>query len=195
MIVAYNQDDSGSGRWDGPLNPDGREMTGRLDMAPYPLITVTQGESTGQTVMVVANGKFGVDDRLAAFDGEVIRLRGNLAERNGQKLFQLIDGAGDVTTVDTVSPNPPQVVYCRQLYHSSQMQMLERASGAQISPEQPLTTQLVLGSESLHSPAGMGIPLPPPSDGAKPDPLKSQYCPSAQSASELQGPGGGVASQ
>ncbi len=87
------QDDPG----DGALRFDyGRQtVKGVVELVPYPLIHVTEGNAriqAGETFMMSAGGKSGVGDRAAPFEGQVVQVSGVMLERGDLWMLQLRGG-------------------------------------------------------------------------------------------------------
>ena len=92
-LAGTAQDDPGPGavRFD-----YGRQtVTGVIELTPYPLVHVTEGNDRikpGDTFMMTAGGKSGVDSRAAPLEGQLARVSGVVLERGDLNMLQLRGG-------------------------------------------------------------------------------------------------------
>ncbi|MBL4628963.1 MAG: hypothetical protein JKY00_13205 [Roseicyclus sp.] len=82
-LVAATQDDPGNGGRMGPV-----QAVGVLQTQPYPVLHVLQSEqlAVGTTVLLMGQGKNGVQGRADPLDGQIVRVNGvrlNRGELNG----------------------------------------------------------------------------------------------------------------
>ncbi len=98
-VTASHQDDPGTGRWeaDTPV-----ELTGIVDMIPYPAIHLPDGDGDGipETALLVSTGKIGAQERAIPFRGKPAVVQAFLVEREGRLLYELVDGADAIRAYD-----------------------------------------------------------------------------------------------
>lgn len=107
-MVSSSQTDPGAGQWH---NGEVRTFDGLISAAPYPLIRVPTArlDPPMETLLLVETGKHGAN-RAAAFDGQTVRVRGWLIERDGRRMVELEpeDGAIErLNDVDGAQLAPP----------------------------------------------------------------------------------------
>jgi len=85
---------------------DTTSIEGTLLVNPYPTVFV-DGDGSARAVLVVSTRKFGAAERLAPFDGAMVRLRGTTLRRGDLSMFELADGSEAV--VRTGEGRPPPV--------------------------------------------------------------------------------------
>lgn len=87
------QDDPGEGTF--RFDYGRQTVKGVVELVPYPLIHVTEGNDNiqpGETFFMSAGGKAGVGDRAAPFDGKVVQVSGVMLERGDLYMLQLRGG-------------------------------------------------------------------------------------------------------
>lgn len=83
-LFAFTGPGWGSGTWD--LSEE-RTWTGEVSLDPYPYLLTSEGP-----IPVVEMGKFGAE-RLSAFGGRTVQLRGYAIERAAGRMIELLPGA------------------------------------------------------------------------------------------------------
>lgn len=78
-----------------------REYTGIIRATPYPALLVQTNNSLTQ-YLLVAQGKHRAE--VAAFDGQTVKLRGALIQRDGTQMLELVPDSLMATTATVVSP-------------------------------------------------------------------------------------------
>lgn len=78
-----------------------REYTGIIRATPYPALLVQTSNSLTQ-YLLVAQGKHRAD--VAAFDGQTVKLRGALIQRDGTQMLELVPGSLTATTAAVFPP-------------------------------------------------------------------------------------------
>lgn len=79
---------SGDGAWE---QADVRSFDGVATAKPYPMLRSLGPGGQMQTYLLGSQGKCGVQARLAALEGQAVRLRGSPVHRGGQALLALAD--------------------------------------------------------------------------------------------------------
>ena len=82
-------------------------VTGVIELTPYPLLRVTQGNDLiqpGKTLMLMAGGKSGVDDRAAPLAGRLATASGVILQRGTIDMLQLRGGAGGLSAAEGTAP-------------------------------------------------------------------------------------------
>jgi hypothetical protein len=87
-----------------------REFEGTIEARPYPMLWVERPEKVGDQskpsrYLLVAPGKHGADDLIAAFDGKRVRLNGQLIYRKGGVMVEVAPGT--ITALATDPGNTP----------------------------------------------------------------------------------------
>lgn len=97
-VVAWGQRSPGDGRWEGHETT----LVGVVYADPYAMIRVPGDGPTNspRTVLLVGEGKVGVNDRVAALDGRAVRVQGTLLERAGWRMLEVADAPGALTPAD-----------------------------------------------------------------------------------------------
>ena len=106
FLMGATQDDPGPGAF--RFDYGRQTVTGVIERVPYPLVHVTEGNDRikpGDTFMMTAGGKAGVDNRAAPLEGKLAQVSGVVLERGDLFMLQLrggrnglraADGAGEV---------------------------------------------------------------------------------------------------
>ncbi len=106
FAMGATQDDPGPGAF--RFDYGRQTVTGVVELTPYPLLHVTEGNDRikpGDTFLMTAGGKAGVDGRAAPLAGQLATVSGVVLERGDLYMLQLrgggnglraADGAGDV---------------------------------------------------------------------------------------------------
>lgn len=94
-VIAGAQRNPGTGAW----HADVRDFTGTLTLDPFPMLLMDGG-----AYFLVAEGKHGVRDRVRAFDGAGVRIRGTLIERDGRRLIEVASTKDAIESAPEVGP-------------------------------------------------------------------------------------------
>ncbi|WP_346909858.1 hypothetical protein [uncultured Roseibium sp.] len=90
FVVALDTDSPGSGSFAGPP-PEG-ELTGTIDLLPYPVLRVAASAGKpARAVMLAGTGKFGVSDRAEKLEGQSVVVGGFLARRGDLEMLLVGD--------------------------------------------------------------------------------------------------------
>lgn len=93
FLMGAAQDDPGPGAF--RFDYGRQTVTGVVALTPYPLIHVTQGNDRikpGDTFMMTAGGKSGVDSRAIPLDGQLAQVSGVILERGELYMLQVRGG-------------------------------------------------------------------------------------------------------
>jgi hypothetical protein len=85
-------------------------VTGVIELTPYPLLRVTQGNDLiqpGKTLMLTGQGKFGVDARAMGLEGQLATVSGIILQRGTIDMMQLRGGTQGLMAVEGT---PPEMV-------------------------------------------------------------------------------------
>ncbi len=107
-LMGTAQDDPGPGAF--RFDYGRQTVTGVVEMTPYPLIHVTVGNDRikpGDTFMMTAAGKSGVDDRAAPLNGRLAEVSGVILERGDLYMMQLRGGANGLKAAEGDAPAIP----------------------------------------------------------------------------------------
>lgn len=96
--LAASQRDPGLGAWD---VDHATVLEGLVQTEPCPLIRVAGQQGQVMTILLVSQGKLGAAERLAPFNGQLVRVRGHTLERGRVRMFELDDDAKAVEAVST----------------------------------------------------------------------------------------------
>src|SRR5271165_4151897 len=85
-----------------------RSFEGVIVTRPFPTLLVARPGQTGQEdkysrYLLVAPGKHGADDLVAAFDGKPVRLQGQLIYREGGTMVEVVPGS--IALLETAPPD------------------------------------------------------------------------------------------
>lgn len=83
-------------------------VTGVIELTPYPLLRVTEGNDLiqpGKTLMLTGAGKSGVDDRAVALDGQLATISGVVLQRGTIDMMQLRGGAQGLSAAEGAVPD------------------------------------------------------------------------------------------
>jgi len=95
LVIGGTQDDPGEGAFRFDYGP--QTVSGVLEMLPYPLLHVTEGNKrvkAGETLMLTAQGKAGVSARASRLEGKQVTASGVVLERGTLNMLQLRGGIG-----------------------------------------------------------------------------------------------------
>lgn len=94
-LVALEQRSPGGGVW---RTAELGIYEGVVEVSPYALLRTKGPDGAPGTLILVSEGKFGATARLTPFDGQAVRIRGTLLERDGRRMVEIS------SAVDGVSP-------------------------------------------------------------------------------------------
>jgi len=92
------------------LMPPRATLKGVVDITPYPLIRITEGDErvpAGRTLMMTAAGKSGVDDRAMGAHGQLAEISGVVLARGTIDMIQLRGGQAGFKFIDGDAPALP----------------------------------------------------------------------------------------
>ncbi len=82
-------------------------VTGVIELTPYPLLRVTQGNDLikpGKTLMLTGQGKFGVDARAMGLEGQLAEVSGIILQRGTIDMMQLAGGRRGLKMIEGDAP-------------------------------------------------------------------------------------------
>ncbi len=83
-------------------------VTGVIELTPYPLLRVTQGNdliAAGKTLMLAGAGKTGVDARVMGMEGQLATVTGIVLQRGTIDMLQLLGGNRGLVAADGEAPD------------------------------------------------------------------------------------------
>lgn len=83
-------------------------VTGVIELTPYPLLRVTEGNDLiqpGKTLMLTGAGKSGVDDRAISLEGQLATISGIVLQRGTIDMMQLRGGAQGLSAAEGTAPD------------------------------------------------------------------------------------------
>lgn len=101
LLMGATQDDPGPGAF--RFDYGRQTVTGVVELTPYPVLHVTQGNDRiqpGASFLMTAGGKSGVDSRAAPLDGQLARVSGVVLERGDLFMLQLRGGRGGLRAAE-----------------------------------------------------------------------------------------------
>lgn len=109
LIIGTTQGNPGNGDFQWGWGP--QEITGRLEIRPYPMLHVMTGTKNipaGRTLLLSGVGKKGVQARVAKLDGRLVRLKGFALKRGDIDALQVGDATGNIAALEgAAAPVPP----------------------------------------------------------------------------------------
>ncbi|MEP4196234.1 MAG: hypothetical protein ABJL99_11445 [Aliishimia sp.] len=105
LALGVAQDDPGPGAF--RFDYGRQTVTGVIELTPYPLIRVTQGNDRiepGDTLMLSAGGKNGVESRAKPLEGKLAKVSGVVLERGDLFMLQLRGGRQGLSAVEGEAP-------------------------------------------------------------------------------------------
>lgn len=105
FLMGAAQDDPGPGAF--RFDYGCQTVTGVVELTPYPLIHVTQGNDRikpGDTFMMTAGGKSGVDNRAKPLAGQLAQVSGVILERGDLYMLQLRGGRNGLQPAEGEAP-------------------------------------------------------------------------------------------
>ncbi len=104
-LMGAAQDDPGPGAF--RFDYGRQTVTGVVELTPYPLIHVTQGNDRikpGDTFMMTAGGKSGVDSRAIPLEGQLAQVSGVILERGDLYMLQVRGGQNGLQAAEGEAP-------------------------------------------------------------------------------------------
>ena len=101
LIVGTAQGNPGNG--DFQWGWGAQQVTGRLDVRPYPVLHVSIGSKhipAGRSLLLTGGGKRGVQERVEKLDGRLVRLTGIALKRGDIDALQVGDDAADFEVLE-----------------------------------------------------------------------------------------------
>lgn len=105
LTMGVAQDDPGPGAF--RFDYGRQTVTGVIELTPYPLIRVTQGNDRikpGTTLMLAGQGKSGVDARAIPLDGQLAQVSGVVLQRGTLNMLQLRGGRNGLSAAEGDAP-------------------------------------------------------------------------------------------
>ena len=102
FLLGVTQDDPGRAGYVG-----NQTLTGILEVHPYPLLRVTEGNANieaGRSLMLTGGGKSGIMSRAAPLSGELVRVSGVLLKRGDLDMLQVRGGSRGISAAEGDSP-------------------------------------------------------------------------------------------
>ncbi|MEM9796684.1 MAG: hypothetical protein AAF919_09355 [Pseudomonadota bacterium] len=87
-----------------------QEVTGVVELTPYPILRVTDGNEllpAGRTLMMTAAGKSGVDMRAMGLEGRLAQISGIPLQRGTIDMIQLRGGRNGIAEIEGEAPSLP----------------------------------------------------------------------------------------
>lgn len=104
-LMGATQDDPGPGAF--RFDYGRQTVTGIVELTPYPVLHVTQGNDrikAGDSFLMTAGGKSGVDDRAKPLEGQLAQVSGVVLERGDLYMLQLRGGRNGLRAADGTAP-------------------------------------------------------------------------------------------
>lgn len=108
-LIGATQDDPGNGAF--RFDYGRQTVTGVVEMKPYPLLYVTQGNDrikTGHTLMLSGPGKRGVMERVGKLEGGLAEVFGIILQRGELDMLQVAGNANALASVEGSVPAVPK---------------------------------------------------------------------------------------
>lgn len=105
-LLGTAQDDPGPGAF--RFDYGRQTVTGVVEMTPYPVIHVTQGNDRikpGDSFLMTEGGKSGVDSRAAPLAGQLVEVSGVVLERGDMFMLQLRGGRNGIKAAEGDAPD------------------------------------------------------------------------------------------
>ena len=105
FLLGVTQDDPGRAGYVG-----GQTLTGVLELDPYPLLRVTEGNDavpSGRTLMLTGGGKSGIMSRAIPLSEQLVRVSGVLLKRGELDMLQLRGGSRGISSAEGIAPTLP----------------------------------------------------------------------------------------
>ena len=107
-LMGAAQDDPGPGAF--RFDYGRQTVTGVVEMVPYPILHVTEGNDRiqpGDSFMMTAGGKSGVDSRAMPLNGQLAQVSGVVLERGDLYMLQLRGGRNGLRAAEGDAPDVP----------------------------------------------------------------------------------------
>ncbi|MEM7056475.1 MAG: hypothetical protein AAF557_02700 [Pseudomonadota bacterium] len=104
-LIGITQDDPGQGAF--RFDYGRQTVTGVLELNPYPLVRVTEGNDRipiGHTLMLAAGGKRGLMNRARNLDGKLVTVSGIVLQRGDLDMLQVRGGKQGLGPADGATP-------------------------------------------------------------------------------------------
>ncbi|MEP0503940.1 MAG: hypothetical protein ABJD13_05570 [Paracoccaceae bacterium] len=101
FLLGATQDDPGPGAF--RFDYGRQTVTGIVEMTPYPVIHVTEGNDrikAGESFLMTAGGKSGVDSRAKPLEGKLARVSGVVLERGDLYMLQIRGGKNGIKAAE-----------------------------------------------------------------------------------------------
>lgn len=105
LTMGLAQDDPGPGAF--RFDYGRQTVTGVIELTPYPLVRVTQGNDRikpGTTLMLVGQGKSNVSQRAIPLEGQLAKVSGVVLQRGALNMLQLRGGQNGLSAVEGDAP-------------------------------------------------------------------------------------------
>ncbi|WP_261385630.1 hypothetical protein [Tateyamaria omphalii] len=105
LLMGAAQDDPGPGAF--RFDYGRQTVTGVVELTPYPVIHVTEGNDRikpGDSFLMTAGGKSGVDSRAEPLDGQLAQVSGVVLERGDLYMLQLRGGRNGLQAAEGDAP-------------------------------------------------------------------------------------------
>lgn len=105
LTMGVAQDDPGPGAF--RFDYGRQTVTGVIELTPYPLVRVTQGNdriNPGTTLMLSGQGKSSVDQRAIPLEGQLAKVSGVILQRGSLNMLQLRGGQNGLSAVEGPAP-------------------------------------------------------------------------------------------
>lgn len=110
LALGTAQDDPGQGAF--RFDYGRQTVTGVIELTPYPLLRVTQGNDQimpGDTLMLAGQGKRNVESRAIPLEGQLAQVSGVILERGSLYMMQLRGGQNGLSAADGDVPDQSTV--------------------------------------------------------------------------------------
>ena len=105
LTMGVAQDDPGPGAF--RFDYGRQTVTGVIELTPYPLVRVTQGNDRikpGTTLMLAGQGKNNVDQRAMPLEGQLAQVSGVVLQRGDLSMLQLRGGRAGIAAAEGTVP-------------------------------------------------------------------------------------------
>ena len=93
VSTSFSQQSPGNAEWN---EGDEVTLTGQVDAMPYAVLRINDHKLGKKTVFIVEQGKHGAFNRLSAFQGRIVSLKGTLLHRDDRWMLELNDGDQEI---------------------------------------------------------------------------------------------------
>lgn len=105
LSTGATQDDPGPGAF--RFDYGRQTVTGVIELLPYPILRVTEGNDrikAGHTLMLSAQGKFSLMNRVSGLDGKMVTASGVILQRGTLDMMQLAGGKRGLKPAEGIAP-------------------------------------------------------------------------------------------